>query len=331
MYLLTRSPTTVELGYDHNCVYYFRVNLSFHHAHVRDLAWAMASPSMLRESPQVVSNSRCQDVLQNHYDWLLALDQQPESLTAALQKHPSRRLGYYFEHLVAFWLQQRLAGEFFASHVRVFEQKRVLGEFDFLFTQDDSYVLQHWETAVKFYLQFMHNDGEILWYGPNARDRLDIKLDRVFNHQLRLSDSPQGKALLQEKGFQTVQAQTFFKGYLFYPVTRNWRQPASLPDIIAPDHLKGWWTTASQLQLPDSEVNDRWRVLPRLEWLAPRTIPHAQQSILMNTQQLLGFLEQHFTHKQQSLLLVQMARDPKGLWQEKSRGFVVSADWPGNR
>ncbi|WP_455365641.1 DUF1853 family protein [Kaarinaea lacus] len=306
------------------------MNFPFQHASVRDLAWVMASPSMLAKSPEVVSNSRCQEIFNNHYDWLRTLDQQPESLTAVLQKHPSRRLGYYFEYLVAFWLQQRLADDFFASHVRVFEQKRVLGEFDFLFTYKGGNTLVHWETAVKFYLQFTHDDGEVLWYGPNARDRLDIKLDRVFNHQLRLSNSPQGKALLKEKGFQNVQAQTFFKGYLFYPVNSDWRQPGLLPDIIATDHLKGWWTYANKLQLPESEAGDRWQVLPRLEWLAPRIAKGVHPSTLMDTPQLLDFLDRHFAHNQPSLLIVQMTNCGNGLWQEKSRGFVVSAHWPGN-
>jgi hypothetical protein len=291
----------------------------------------MASPSMLVESPQVVSNAVCQTILNNHSDWLLELDRHPGPLTAALQKQTSRRLGYYFEQLVAFWLQQRLAGDYFASHVRVFEQKRVLGEFDFLFIPKGCGVLQHWETAVKFYLQFTHASGEVLWYGPNARDRLDIKLDRVFTHQLRLGDLPQGKALLQEKGFETVQAQTFFKGYLFYPVSSDWRHPHLLPHRVAPDHLTGWWTTANNLQLPARESSDRWIVLPRLEWLAPRVIYETRQSTLMDTHALQAFLGEHFRHSERSLLLAQMARDTNNHWREKSRGFVVSADWPGNR
>jgi hypothetical protein len=289
----------------------------------------MASPSLLAESPAVVANEVCQNIYQTHCDWLRQLDRQPELLTTTLKKHQSRRLGYYFEQLVAFWLQQRLAGDYFASHVRVFEQKRVLGEFDFLFTRRDSRQLVHWETAVKFYLRFTHEDGEVLWYGPNARDRLDIKLDRVFTHQLRLSDLPQGKALLNEKGFETVRAQTFFKGYLFYPVSSDWRRPQSLPDTIAPDHLTGWWTRSTQLALPDHAVNDRWRVLPRLEWLAPRIIPEAHAKSLMDISHLQDWLGRHFARSKQSLLIAQLTRDSNARWQEKSRGFVVGVEWPG--
>lgn len=285
---------------------------------------------MLVSSPDVVATAACDKIFHIHYDWLLGLDQQPELLTAALEKNKSHRLGYYFEHLVAFWLQQRLAGGFFASHVRVFEQKRVLGEFDFLFTPAGSNQLVHWETAVKFYLQYTHDDGRVFWYGPNARDRLDIKLDRVFKHQLRLGDSPQGKVLLKEKGFDTVLAQTFFKGYLFYPVSDNWLKPQELPETIAPDHLKGWWTYINTLELPDSDPSDRWKLLPRLEWLASSVIQDPRSPALMDRVELQDFLDRHFASNQQSLLIAQMARDAKGFWQEKSRGFVVSRRWPGS-
>lgn len=290
----------------------------------------MASPSMLATSPEVVSTDTCHNIYQFHYDWLLDLDQRPELLITALEKNQCSRLGYYFEHLVAFWLQQRLAGDYFESHLRVFEQKRVIGEFDFLFTPIGSNQLVHWETAVKFYLQFTHDNGDVLWYGPNARDRLDIKVDRVLSHQLRLGNSPQGRALLQEKGFATVQAQTFFKGYLFYPVSGNWLKPQKLPDTIALDHLKGWWTYINRLELPDSDPSDRWKVLPRLEWLATRVIQDPQNLGLMDKVELRDFLNRHFASNRQSLLIAQMIRDTKGHWQEKSRGFVVSRNWPAN-
>ncbi len=69
-------------------------------------------------------------------------------------------------------------------------------------------------------------------------------------------------------------------------------------------------------------------VLPRLEWLAPKVIHQKQDSQLMDTQQLIDFLEQHFDDGQQSLLIAQMAPDANACWQEKTRGFVVSSAWP---
>jgi len=306
------------------------VNLNFHNAYVRDLAWVMASPSILAPSQNVVSSDVGLQYFYSHHDWLLNLDKQPAPLIEALSKNRSHRLGYYFEHLVSYWLQQRLAGDYFASHVRVFDQKRVLGEFDFLFTPAGSHQLVHWETAVKFYLQFTHDSGDVLWYGPNSKDRLDIKLDRVFTHQLLLGRLPQGKALLNEKGFETVQAQTFFKGYLFYPVSCDWQNPQGLPENLAQDHLKGWWTYANRLELPESTASDRWRILPRLEWLASRAFHGTHSPGLMSRTELLEFLDRHFSNNRQSLLIAQMARDAMGFWQEQSRGFAVSALWPGN-
>ncbi len=290
----------------------------------------MASPSLLVESVDVVSNDECQVMYNANYDWLVELDKQPNTLKIILEQNKSHRLGYYFEQLVAFWLRQRLAGDYFASHIRVFQQKRVLGEFDFLFTPVDSdrEQLVHWETAVKYYLRYQAADEKVWWYGPNAQDRLDIKLDRVFKHQLKLSDSPQGKALLKQKGFETVRAQAFFKGYLFYPVGSDWRHPQSLPETIAPGHLTGWWTSVNQFELPDHEPDHRWVVLPRLEWLAPKIITEEQGSKLMDTQQVRDLVEKHFDRAQHPLLLAQMVEGENACWEEKSRGFVVGTAWP---
>ena len=301
---------------------------SFQHSVVRDLAWVMASPSLLAESSLVVPDFFCESVYHENITWLQFLDTSPEALAQWLQINKAQRLGYYFEHLVAFWLKERIADEYFASHVRVFEEKRTTGEFDFLFKSAGSDTLVHWETAVKFYLCYKAADEKVWWYGPNAQDRLDIKLDRVFDHQLKLSDSPQGKALLKQKGFETVRAQTFFKGYLFYPVGNDWRNPQSLPETIAPGHLTGWWTSVNQFELPDHEPDHRWMVLPRLEWLAPKIITEEQGSKLMDTQHMLGLVGQHFDRAQQPLLLAQMLEGENACWEEKSRGFVVDAAWP---
>jgi len=302
----------------------------FRHSSVRDLAWVMASPSLLSAMPAVVSNDICQAIYHGNVDWLLELDHQPDLLISKLKEHNTRRLGYYFETLVAFWLQQRIAGEYFASQVRVYDQKRVLGEFDFLFTTRSGDTLQHWETAVKFYL-YCPTDREMPhWYGPNAKDRLDIKLDRVFNHQLTLGSTPQGKRLLEHLGFQSVKAQTFFKGYLFYPMNSQRQQalPQELPDYIAPNHLQGWWTRFNHLELPASAADQRWMVLPRLEWLALKVITPEHDARLLDQQELKDYLARHFAHGQQSLLVAQMARMESGDWQELSRGFVVSEQWP---
>lgn len=137
--------------------------------------------------------------------------------------------------------------------------------------------------------------------------------------------------MLREKGFENVQAQTFFKGYLFYPVTSDWCHPQSLPDIISPGHSKGWWSRINKFELPDYEADDRWLVLPRLEWLAPKVVHQEQDSGMMDIQQLIDNLEQHFDRGRESLLLAQMVKGENSCWYEKTRGFVVSSVWPNQR
>ncbi|MCI0504969.1 MAG: DUF1853 family protein [Gammaproteobacteria bacterium] len=288
----------------------------------------MASPCLLAAAPDVVSNDACQIIYRDNHDWLLALDKRPDLLLATLEKNNARPLGYYFEELVAFWLQQRIAGNYFESHVRVFEQKRALGEFDFLFTTGNNDTLVHWETAVKYYLYFKTEHEKICGYGPNPDDRLDIKLNRIFNHQLKLGSFPQALKLLEQIGFKSVKAQAFFKCYLFYPVNSQWWKPPKLPDYLAPDHMKGWWTRINRLELPKTASGQRWIMLLRLEWLAPKVINRPDDSRLLEQSQLCELLAQHFARSRQPLLIAQMARDDTRGWQEVSRGFVVGEHWP---
>ena len=280
----------------------------------------------------MVPDEYCQSVYRTGLDWLAGLEQNPQPLQNWLKQNQSSRLGFYFEQLVAFWLRERIAEGYYESHCRVFREKRVLGEFDFLFTETDGGVLRHWETAVKFYLCFQESNGELRWYGPNAKDRLDLKLARMMDHQLRLSEMREGQALLAAKGFQNVLSQAFLKGYLFYPAEMDWQNPALIPRDIAAGHLTGWWTRINCLQIPGLDTADhqdiRWCILPRLEWLAPR-IRGSQDAVkLIDGNLLLKVLREHFVASQRPLLLAEMRRNGENRWQEHSRGFVVCDSWP---
>ncbi len=303
------------------------MDIEFSHPRVRDLAWVMDSPSILSNRPELVSDTHCQTILKSNYPWLCEQDRNPELFDRWLDKLKSRRLGYYFEYLVEYWLTQCVADKNFASHIRVFDQSRTIGEFDFLFKTHDSNCSYHWETAVKYYLHFESSEEPLRWYGPNARDRLDIKLNRTLNHQLKLGSTPQGRAILHEKGFAEPVAQTFFKGYLFYPLTSNWQHPRDLPAYVAPGHLRGWWVRVNEFDIADNH-GDVWFVLPRLEWLAPKIVRSEQDSYLMDRGQLRRFLDKHFSDRQQPLLIAQMQQYLETEWREITRGFVVGANWP---
>jgi len=306
------------------------------HPSVRDLVWAMASPSLFIQSSAVVPDAYCQSVLSQYRQWWMQLDREPTLLTQWLERNKYSRLGIYFEHLIEFWLTHCIARGYLASHVRLYQGKQTLGELDFLFMSENQ-ILLHWETAVKFYLYYQDENGNIVWYGPNAIDRLDIKLTRMKNHQLRLFETEQGEELLrqlhQKLNFDHVQTQAFVKGYLFYPLTKEgWNRQSQSPEV-SPHHLRGWWCYQHDLKnlVNSMQFSDkfRWLIVSRAHWLAPQRVAVAQQNKLLQFHELQLRLLDHFRHSEQAVLVTQMQQFDEKYWREYSRGFVVAPAWPG--
>jgi len=250
-----------------------------------------------------------------------------------LPKNKSHRLGIYFEWLLRYWLEEILQVQQLGHNVPVFQRqktggKRTLGEFDFLFRVDPAQPLQHWEATVKFYLQKIDDQGRPYWIGPGDLDRLDIKLDRLFQHQLKLAEFPEAKTCLLGMGAESVQSAGFIKGYLFYPLaadgtfTPHPAGNASLsPCMLSPAHNKGWWFHWGDRSFPGSVAGARWVMLPKPRWLSP--VRQTLEEGLLNEKALTAYCEEYFCHQDRPLLLVALHWQ-SDTWQEVSRGFVLA-------
>jgi hypothetical protein len=280
----------------------------------------------------VIDDQWCAMQLSRHWKWLCALDESPQAFLRWLQPRYNPRLGYYFESLVEYWLLH--AYPRLISHVQVEDEQRTVGEFDFLIVDSTVNTIQHWEVAVKFYLQYREKDGSVTWYGPNPRDRLDKKIHRLLDHQITLSLQPAAKLKLNQLGLPTspVSPHLLVKGYLFYP-SAQWPVAQASQALLSPRHLRGWWTYVDPFQIPDSGPNCRWLYLPRLQWLAPAKIAAATQEQLiphlMTYKELHDFCFDLCERNQKPPLIAAMRFTDEGYWQEVSRGFVVPRHWPG--
>jgi hypothetical protein len=316
---------------------------------VRDLAWVIQSPVLLnpgykdfRRSREiqpegtshgdslVIDDAWCEQQLRLHQSWLSELDAEPKDLLEWLAARQNPRLGVYFESLVEFWLRHANPDHRLIPHLQVKDAQRTVGEFDYLLEHDDKHHIAHWEVAVKFYLYYQHADGNILWYGPNSRDRLDIKLERLLQHQLRLSSYPAAADTLRHAGLTLpVLPQLLLKGCLFYPAQSDWRNPPA-NNALSARHLRGWWTYLDSFEIPNAGGERRWLYLPRLRWLAP-AVADESDSALMTIEQLHGFCLDLLKRKQRPPLIAEMVFTEAGHWQEVSRGFVLPQYWPRHR
>jgi hypothetical protein len=314
---------------------------------VRDLAWVIGSPVLLDGCYQnahpvtgnadvIIDDAWCGQQFSKHLDWLRALDESPQVLLDWLKPRQNKRLGYYFESLVEYWLRHEYHAGRLVSHLpitrtSVYGGQRTLGEFDFLLEDAEGRQIQHWEVAVKFYLQYRQGDGGVVWYGPNSRDRLEIKLHKLFHHQLTLSRQPPASAALRDMGLiSPVIPRLLLKGVLFYRSRGDWTHAESYFPGLSALHLRGWWTFLEPLEIPNAtSTQSRWFSVPRLQWLAPAKISRGGENQLMNYRDLHNYCLNQLQGYRNPPLLAEMRLMDSGNWEEVSRGFVVPQQWPG--
>ena len=298
---------------------------------VRDLAWVIGSPGLLDETwapyaGRVVDDAWCRAQLKTCVPWLAGLDIDPHNLHDFIAQRPTRRLGQYFESLIAFWLAHIPDMQMIATNLQVQNAQRTVGEYDFLFCDADGNIC-HWEAAVKFYLQAEPLSEQHTFIGLTVRDRLDIKLDRVFDHQLELGHTSAGRAALP-KGVALKKTQAFIKGYLFYLATQAGKSfiPSTPIPGVSVNHLSGWWIRHPVGSLPRTTSDSYWTILPRLRFLAPVRLD-AEASVMQQTE-ICAVLDAHFAVSDEPVQVIELQRNMDNSWREATRGFVVCSKWP---
>ena len=216
---------------------------TFSHDQVRALAWCVGAPGLMRavDGLAVPSAKFFSTALEVARPWLEALNHAPEPLERFLTAQNNRKVGLHFEALLHFWLEQQVGYQVIAHNLQVRDAQRTLGAFDFI-VRDHNGQPEHWEVAVKFYLQRDGSSKWSSWVGPNQRDRLDLKLERMRNHQLPLSTRSEGRAALAALGvYQPPKKKAVVKGMFFAP----WNRLGERPEASAPEQATGVWVAAA--------------------------------------------------------------------------------------
>lgn len=293
---------------------------------VRHLAWMCRAPTLLGPPAGFDLSAHLPGNLDEK---LAAWDREPEQGPAVLTETPARRLGHYFERLYQCLLEDLLEWPVLAQNQPVRNNGLTLGEMDFIVQNPADRAIEHHEIAVKFYLGFPGSDrSSTLWYGPNARDRLDLKTDRLLSHQSRLSEAPEARALLNSLNIPApARTRIFMPGYLFYPADH----PLSPPKKGVPsDHLRGEWIYIDDLaafcrneKRPETAW-EQWVPLEKPHWLGPwRQRDEPDRAV---TAKALDMVRSAGIPR----LFALMRHCPEeNAWQEASRLFVMPRTWPG--
>ena len=297
---------------------------SLQHPAVRDLAWALLSPPLLSEAPapqrHPLTASRWAERPVELADWLRLLDTQPGILEAWLAQRSIRRLGLYYERLWQFALCQAPDIDLLVANLPIRQDGHTLGELDLLLRDREG--VHHLELAVKFYLGLDGvSAGHDRWLGPGSHDRLDIKLRRLCEHQLRLPAKPAAQLLLSELTSAPINSALWLGGYLFQPLASNCSSPAG----ANPQHLGGRWLRHQDWAgFAENDRSAIWQPLPRHAWLAPARVPRNAVWQRTDFDRWLSEVE----GERQAKMLVRLEAHTDGNWLEQERLFLVPSAWP---
>jgi hypothetical protein len=289
---------------------------------VRSLAWCIGAPGLMAPLPGLhfPSDSSARHALAQAWDWLSELDHNPAPLHAQLAATRSWKVGLYFESLLAEWFRWHSQYDLLAQNLQVRDETRTLGAFDFVLRHGTGQA-QHWEVAVKFYLQRQASEDWTAWVGPNQRDRLDIKLERMRHHQLPLSARLEAaNALASIHIAEPPEQIALLKGMFFVP----WNAPSLRPRGCAPETPVGQWITTSDFAaFSETQPPCRWCVREKPDWLGPARRTRDGSS---STADALVRLKANGARRPQ--LWSRLVEHERDIWFEDHRIFVVPDSWP---
>ncbi len=130
------------------------------------------------------------------------------------------RLGKLVERFVFHQLANVTSCNILAENVQIQDGKRTIGELDTLIRIKDDAI--HLEIIYKFYVfdPYEGNDELSHWIGPNRKDSLLQKLDKLKNKQLPLFYHPKTQLIIGDLNLQLqkIKQQVLFKAQLFLPL-----------------------------------------------------------------------------------------------------------------
>ena len=176
------------------------------------------------------------------------------------KENNSIRLGKWVEKFVSLQIDNQKDASIILENIKVKKNNNTIGELDLLFDRNGQTI--HLEIAYKFYLLNNSNDTKKLenWIGPNRKDNLNLKLEKIRTKQFPLLFKEETKTHLDQIDFESINQQTCFKAQLFIPLSS---QNTSI-EPLNNDCIVGTYFNYDKI---DSFKECRFYIPSKLEWL----------------------------------------------------------------
>ena len=267
---------------------------------VRDLASLLTAPSLWHTGCEL---SRRELIGDTGFRFLLALDAQPAALYQYLQaaQPQSHRLGFYAEHLLAFWFAHAPHCQLLGQNIvlQASAQTPTIGALDYVTRINDR--LYHLELTCKYYAHTSATAEGLR--GIQAKDTLASKAAKLtqqlalHEHELFAPWCEQNKIAQAD-----LQAASIVRGMGF------WQGDA----VDAPINVHAWRGDYLENQAAWPHIEGcRYAAVPSKRLLSPlrlpleATLPHSQDG------------------SENSVWWAQLQRRPDGCWHEISRAMCL--------
>ena len=267
---------------------------TYQRPYVRDLAYVLACPNVLTKwldvapyqnthTISVHSASFWQTQFEAYQVRLDELDSTNDyqALTRYLLKRPSpNRLGFHFEGLLSFWLEDGFARklhpyEMLANNVQLFNGKQTTGELDLILYNHEEKLTEHWELAIKFFMGSAPFEP-INWVGINSNDNLQRKMTHMQTKQF-------GSIWVDTENHGQVKIGKRYgviKGRFFLPInTCNFTYPSWLSPSFP---IHEWCDKYDTSTLATLDIR-ALRAAHYIEWFTRRDFYDGRQSPLNNS------------------------------------------------
>jgi hypothetical protein len=131
----------------------------------------------------------------------------------------NRRLGHLAEHIVSELIKASENYRMLYENLQIIQDKQTIGELDFIIQHTSTQKIIHVELAYKFYLYDPTLATESIknWIGPNRKDALHEKIEKLQQKQFPLLYHEATQAKLPEIDLKNISQQLCLIAYLFLP------------------------------------------------------------------------------------------------------------------
>lgn len=171
-------------------------------------------------------------------------------------------LGKRAEVFFAHQIQQNPKYEMLVERLQIFEDKITLGELDFIVKDLEEHRLIHVELVCKIYL--LDDQFEDNWIGPNRKDGLAQKIDKLVNKQFPLLNFPFTQSTLTMMGLDTqlIVQQICFKTLLFVHL-KQFKKDLVLQ--VNPECIVGFWIHSNEF-IEEEFAQDEFFIPKKQHW-----------------------------------------------------------------